>query len=48
VLTIAALTAVSGIVAFWLLPETMVKQRSEVASIPHLEPAVEQTLSETR
>ncbi|MDX1992955.1 MAG: MFS transporter [bacterium] len=48
VLAIAALTAVSGTVTFWLLPETMVKQRSEVASIPHLEPAIEQTLSETR
>jgi MFS family permease len=48
VLVIAALTALSGAVTFFLLPETLVKHRRlEVASIPHLEPAVEPPLSET-
>ena len=48
ILVIAALTAVSGTLTFLLLPETLVKhQRLEVASIPHLEPAVEPPLSET-
>jgi hypothetical protein len=49
VLVIATLTAMSGFVTFFLLPETLVKpQRSEASAIPHLEPAVEPPLSETR
>ncbi|MBZ0283368.1 MAG: MFS transporter [Anaerolineae bacterium] len=45
VLVIAALTAISGLVTFFLLPETLIKhQHAQPSAIPHLEPP----LSETR
>lgn len=48
VLVIAGITAISGAVTFFLLPETAVKhKRLEVTDIPPLEPAVEPPLSET-
>jgi len=48
VLVIAALTAMSGFVTFFLLPETMVKSKHlDASAIPHLEPAVEPSSSET-
>lgn len=47
VLVIATLTAVSGAVTFFLLPETAFNRKlSGAKSAPHLEPAVEPTLSE--
>lgn len=49
VLVIAAFTAVSGAVTFFLLPETAFKNKQSGAkSVPHLEPTVESPLSETR
>jgi MFS family permease len=49
VLVIAGITAVAGTVTFYLLPVTVFKnKRSGTASVPHLEPAVEPPLSETR
>jgi MFS family permease len=49
VTVIAGITAASGAVTFFLLPETVAKhKRSEAAAISHLEPTVEPPLSETR
>lgn len=48
VLVISALTAASGFMILFLLPETLVKhQHTRASAIPHLEPAVEPPLSET-
>jgi MFS family permease len=49
VLVIAALTAISGLLTFFLLPETLVKhQPAQPSATPHFEAAVEPPLSETR
>lgn len=47
VLVIAVLTAIAGVVTFFLLPETLVRLQP-TKSIPPLEPAIEPPLSETR
>ncbi len=48
VLVIAILTAVSGAVTFFLLPETSARhQRTETAPVPNVEPAVEPSLSKS-